>query len=540
MKTFTFEESLLTYLNGSFPLIAVNTIEVSRATENVSDFIQKQNTKLSALKHIDDWLQGGGYKILVWDIINGWRQTSPEIKSYPNTTDPQAALSFVRANDSPVGAIYIMENFHLLAKDPYTQPSLIQLMREIHTDGTIKHKHLILIGGNEGLPVEIQNQIVMLDFSYPTKDQLVKFITEYVEEQDGVNIKPKEIQAAAESSIGMTMHEAESALCVALVSSKGKHLDRDTIFSEKAKAVKKSGLLEYVHIKENMNTVGGMDDLKDWIHKIGKVFKDAPAAREYKLPTPKGFIAVGVSGAGKTLCALATSTEFNVPTYRLDVGRVFGSLLGETEANTRLLTALIDALAPCVILIDEVDKAMSGLGSSDSSDAGATARFIGSLLYWMEIKESPAFIVATANDITKLPPEMTRKGRFNEIWFVDAPNAEERMEIFGIHIRKVGREPKKYKLTNLAKASENFTGAEIDNSVHEAMLQAFYEDREFTDKDIHAALSTTIPLIKSCAKQVEKIKIWAKANARAANSHNARGSEAWSGTKKKKRSLKMS
>lgn len=533
---FSFAESFKIYLQGGFPLIAVNTVEVDRASETMQSLTTSINKDLPRKKIVDEQLKSEGYVFMIWDCHTGWHQISDQVKPVPDTADPVKALEYM-LNDTTKAGVYILQNFHLHWSDQYVLPMVIQLLRSISTVGKTRHRHLFLVGDNSNIPVEIQRQIVMLEFMLPNKEELEKYVSGYIHDMD-LNIKKADILNAAEASLGMSLYEVESAMCVALVSSKGKSIDKNVIFEEKANAVKRSGLLEWIPTDIGMDSVGGLTNMKRWFSKVAKAFKDVKKAKEYNLPSPKGCITVGISGTGKSLSGKAVANLFGVPLFRCDIGRVFGGIVGETERNTRELFKLAEALAPCVILIDELEKALAGLGSSDHSDAGVTARFIGNLLYWLEEKKAPIFIMATANDVTKLPPELLRKGRFEELWFVDLPSSDERKEIFDIHIKKVGREPKKYDTNKLAKESDGLTGAEIENCIRLSLFEAFDDNmREPTTKDILTAIKEIAPLVKTKAEDIEKQRKWSKGKAKLANI--TKETESWNVKGNRKRSMTL-
>lgn len=509
----TFERGFEIYTKSGFPLIAVDTVEVDRATESLINLTAKLNEGLPDTQ-AEEWLKTSGYRTMIWDSVNGWH--SVEGKKVEGTNDPAAALMHLLHDDTKAG-IYIMQNFHLQWQDTYTLPTLIQLVRDVAKKGKVSHKHLFFVSRNVEIPPEISDLAVVLDFNLPDKDGLEEYINEYVGHLGLRDISDEDIRGAAEASVGMTTNEVESALSVALVTSRGKTIDRRIIFDEKAKAVKKSGLLEYIPTDETMENVGGLENLKDWTGKVSLAFKNPEKARDYKLPIPKGCLITGVSGGGKSLVAKAIANKFDVPLFRCDIGRVFGSLVGETEGKTRDLFKLIEALSPAVFLFDELEKSMSGGESSGKTDGGVTSRLLGNFLTFMQEKTTPSYIVGTANDVSKLPPEMLRAGRWDELWFVDLPTKEDREVILKIHIRKTGRDISNFKkLDTLAEMSEGFTGAEIENAVKISMFNAFSEDREYTSKDLKQAIEGTVPLSKTKAKEMNALRDWAKDKAKPA------------------------
>jgi len=291
--------------------------------------------------------------------------------------------------------------------------------------------------------------------------------------------------------------------------------DIGDILAEKKQIVRKSGLLEFYEVDDKFEHVGGLKLLKEWLMKRGRAFTDQ--ARTYGLPEPRGILLVGVQGCGKSLTAKAVSNLWKLPLLRLDLGKVFSSLVGSSEENIRRATGVAESIAPCVLWIDEIEKALSGLESSGSSDAGTASRVFGHFIMWMQEKTRPVFVIATANNIDMLPPELMRKGRFDDIFFVDLPNPSERAEIFNIHIERFNRDPSKYDLKKLVKYSKNFSGAEIREAIIAAMYDAFSESREFNTDDVVRNMEVTVPLARTMAENIAKLRQWAGYRARRAN-----------------------
>ena len=283
---------------------------------------------------------------------------------------------------------------------------------------------------------------------------------------------------------------------------------------EKANAIRQNGLLEIVETCQSLDGIGGLDQLKTWLLKRSHAF--GQAAKDYGLPCPKGLLIVGVPGTGKSLTAKATASVFGRPLLKLDAGRLFGSLVGQSEANLRQAINTAEAVAPCVLWIDELEKGFAGSRSSGSADGGKGARVFGSFLSWMQEKTAPVFVVATANDVTQLPPELLRKGRWDELFFTDLPSADEREQIWSIQIARRGRKPQGFNLEGLAAASEGFTGAEIEQAVTDALYLAFAEAREPKTGDLLAAVRDTVPLSKLMGDRITELRKWAQGRCRMA------------------------
>jgi len=327
-------------------------------------------------------------------------------------------------------------------------------------------------------------------------------------------VEPEQQEALLGAASGLTTIEAENAFALSVVETKT--LDPVIIAREKAQAVKKSGLLELIETKESLDSVGGLDVLKSWLVRRKNAFSQK--ARDYGLPTPKGLLITGVPGTGKSLTAKATAAVFGTPLLRLDAGRIFGGLVGQSESNIRSFIQTAEAIAPCVLWLDEIEKGLAGSKSSGVTDGGTSARVFGSFISWMSEKTAPVFVVATANDVSQLPPELLRKGRWDELFFVDLPNLEERQEIWRIQVAKHGRDPRDFDSVQLARATEGLTGSEVEATFVEALYRAFDDDQEPTDLTIAEVLTDFVPLSKTMADQIIGLRNWAKGRARFATS----------------------
>jgi SpoVK/Ycf46/Vps4 family AAA+-type ATPase len=323
-------------------------------------------------------------------------------------------------------------------------------------------------------------------------------------------------EAALQSALGLTTTEAENAFALSVVETRG--IDPKVIAREKARTLKRNGLVEVVEATTSLDDIGGLGQLKEWLQRRGGAF--SASAKAYGLPAPKGLLIVGITGTGKSLTAKATAGAFGLPLLRLDMGRVFGGIVGQSEANLRSVIQTAEAIAPCVLWIDEIEKGFSGSKSSGSTDGGTSSRVFGSFLSWMQEKDQPVFVVATANDVSKLPPEFLRKGRFDEMFFVDLPDAQERAQIWDIVIKRHGRRPTDYDTVVLSRACEQFTGAEIEAVFIDAMHEAYAEGKEPGPKEILEAMTNTVPLAQLMDGQIAALRHWAKGRAREAASRN--------------------
>lgn len=320
------------------------------------------------------------------------------------------------------------------------------------------------------------------------------------------------LDAILEAVTGMTCAEAENAMALSLVEMKS--LDPVRIAREKAQAVKKGGILELVEDLPALSSIGGLNLLKEWLVLRKDAF--SRRAHEYGQPMPKGLLIIGVPGTGKSLAAKATASLLGRPLLKLDAGRLYGGLVGQSEGNLRAVIATCEAIAPCVLWIDEIEKAFAGSKSSGMTDGGTSSRVFGSFLSWMQEKKSPVFVVATANDVTQLPPEFLRKGRFDELFFVDMPNQQEREAIWGIQIAKYGRKPKGYNLGVLSIGSAEWTGTEIEQAFIEGLYEAFHKGKEPDIVGLGTILAKQVPLSRLMGEQIAALRNWSKGRARPA------------------------
>ena len=448
------------------------------------------------------------FNLFYWSTVDGLVNASTGAQN--TALDPLEALQSIEEQKEKT--ITLLKDFHLYLADP--NPILISKLKQVLAQAKTQNKTLIILGCRLTLPPELEREVTVIEFTLPDEQQLGK-VLDGIMESAGIktlaaDIREKTINAAK----GLTTIEAENAMALSVVEANG--LEPTIIAREKSQAVKKGGLLEFVQTQDSLDSVGGLDCLKEWLLKRKNAF--TRQAHEYGLPTPKGLLICGIAGTGKSLTAKATARVFDLPLLRLDAGKIFAGLVGQSEANIRSVIQTAEAVAPCCLWLDELEKAFAGSKSSGSTDGGTSARVFGSFISWMQEKTSPVFLVATANDISQLPPEFLRKGRWDELFFVDLPNEEERRAIWTIQISKHGRKPKEYDLQQLARMSDGFTGSEIEAAFVESLFIGFEKDREPTELDIANVLTGFVPLSKLMAEQVQSLRSWANGRCKLATS----------------------
>lgn len=491
------------YLQAGYPVIHLDT----------TDYISAQDEIFHALKLIPtvtDWFEVG-----VWTITTGTTTgtVGAGLQDFGDAKGIDKALGWMWERKDP--AVLILHNIQSFMKDPfYVQGLYDTAMRAQNLGGNI-----VILGPCREIPLELENIITRVDFPLPTRDEIMALYVDAAmsfsanindakgklwkdsiiskKTKTGKVIK-REFNAekleilwdAARMAQGLDYLAAENALCLSIVSTGT--IDLDVIKRQKREEVRKCDALEYIDTSDNMDQIGGFDLLKKWLSKRKNAFGNE--AREYGLPFPKGFLIVGPGGVGKSLCARAVGNYLKLPILRLDMGAVFRSFLGESEATIRRALSISEALAPCILMLDEIDKGLAGLKSSGVTDSGASARVIGTLLTWRAETTAPVMVVATANDISNLPSMVYRKGRFDQLWFVDLPSEKEREQIFRIHIERVDRDPDDFDIKKLAAKTQNWVGAEIEAAIMEAMYLAFGDGgREPTTTDIFMAMKDIIP-----------------------------------------------
>jgi len=364
------------------------------------------------------------------------------------------------------------------------------------------------------IPEELQSDIVVLNWPLPTRTELNE-AAKLIVEKNNCKVDEKTISLAATSATGLTLAEATNCFSKSLVANKT--LDIKIITAEKKQIVARGGILEWIEPEGGLEVIGGLNNLKDWLVKRKDFFSDE--ARAYGLPAPKGILLVGVPGCGKSLTAKVVGIAWQVPVVRMDAGRLFGKYIGESEGLVRRALELAEAISPCVLWLDELEKALSGINSSGETDGGTTSRVFNTILTWMQEKKSEVFLFATANDISKLPPELLRKGRLDEIFYVDLPTPEEREKIWSIHLNKRKQTLSTEDVGELVKNSEGMSGAEIEAVIIDAMYNSFAERRALQKADILIAIQKTTPLSKTMAEKIEQIREWAKTRARPASNY---------------------
>jgi SpoVK/Ycf46/Vps4 family AAA+-type ATPase len=452
-------------------------------------------------------------------VARGFRRLDGE-KSVPEDgkepiRDPVTALSHIEKLPDP--SLVVLKDFHPFLSDPAVVRSLRELAHALKATYTT----VLLLSPVLAMPPEIEKEVSVLDVPLPTYRDLLDLLKEIVEvvrrnNRARVELNRDEADELVRAVQGLTLAEAESAFAKAIASDgRLSREDIPLVLEEKRQVIRKSGLLEYFSADQTLSAVGGLEHLKAWLSRRGAAFSEA--ARRFGLPEPKGLLLLGVQGCGKSLTAKAVAGQWRLPLLRLDMGRIFSGLIGSSEENLRRAIHVAESVAPVVLWVDEIEKGLSGSQSSGVSDAGVSARVFGSLLTWLQEKTAPVFVVATANRIDMLPPELLRKGRFDEIFFIDLPSAAERREILDIHVRKRKRDPAAFDLGALAAQTEGFSGAELEAALVSGLYDAFAEGTDLAQHHLARAVAESLPLSITMREEIGRLREWAATRTRPAS-----------------------
>jgi len=493
---------IIHYLQAGYPGLYLVSPEEQRVEAELKSIAENLNRDRAA---------GEQYQLCYWSVVDGLVNT--QTNQVHNANDPLEVLQVI--SDQPERTIILLKDYHLFLQDP--NPIIVRKLKDVLLEAKTKQKTLIIVGCRLVLPPELERELTVVEFALPGKEALSHVLSGIVESAGIKGLAVEQQEKAIDAASGLTTIEAENAFALSYVQTRT--ITPEVVAREKAQAVKKSGLLEIIEARESLDSIGGLDVMKEWLLKRRNAFTQRAA--DYGLPPAKGLLIIGIAGTGKSLSAKVTARVFGVPLLKLDAGRLYGGLVGASEANLRSVIQTAEAIAPCCLWLDEMEKGLAGSKSSGSTDGGTSARVLGSLLSWMQEKKAPVFVVATANDVSQLPPELLRAGRWDQMFFVDLPNQAEREAIWTIQIRKHGRNPANFDTAQLARASDGLTGSEIEAVFVESLYDGFDRDTEPTDLDIARALTNFVPLSKTMAEQISALRTWATGRARFATSPTA-------------------
>jgi AAA+ superfamily predicted ATPase len=487
-------------MRARYPLIYILSSEEKRVEKSIADVL-----------HTREREKNYRTKIYTWSVTEGVRLGK---EPQGDSKDPLKALRFVLEAKPDERAVFILRDVHPYLKNP----EVVRLLRDIGRKLKEELKTVFLISPLLAIPPELDKEVAVVEYPLPELSE-IDGIFDRVSRNTGARIPTgQDREHVVEAALGLTADEAEGVFAKSLVQTGG-NFDIDVIVSEKERIVRKSGVLEFFRTQEKMDNIGGLDLLKGWLRKRQSAFSEE--ARQFGLPRPKGILMIGIPGGGKSLTAKAVGAAWRLPLLRLDVGKIFAGIVGSSEENMRRAIQMAEAVAPSILWVDELEKGFSGTGSSNNSDAGTAARVFGSFITWLQEKTSPVFVIATANNVDELPPEMMRKGRFDEIFFVDLPTLPERQEIAFIHLKRRGRNPGEFKLDAIAEKSEGMTGAEIEQAIVSALFDEYDKNGKggvLTTEGVLHSLQETVPLSRTMKEKIAALRTWCKTRARPASS----------------------
>ena len=479
-----FTTELVLFLKSRYPVIYINTIEEDRV-----EYIIRKNVKTNLNR-----------SIYTWDFIDGYTN-NPNNQGFAKR-NPLQALELVERLNSETPALFLLKDFNRFLTDL----SISRKLRNISRILKLQPKTIIIIGSDLIIPTELQELITILQFQLPSKNEINQELIRLINSLN-IEIEAELFENLARACQGLSLERIRRVLSKIIATYKTINKNSITVLlSEKKQIISQTEILEYCSVNEKITSLGGLNNLKNWLNKRKTAF--SLQAINYGLPMPRGLLLIGIQGTGKSLAAKAIANDWQLPLLKLDVGKLFGGIVGESESRLRQMINVAETISPCILWIDEIDKAFSN--TEGKSDSGTSNRVLATFINWLSEKKKPVFVISTANNIDLLPLEIIRKGRFDEIFFLDLPKLKEREEIFKIHIQEF--RPASWKSFNylkLAKLSDSFSGAEIRQSIIEGMYHAFYEKREFTTDDVCLALKELIPLANLESNQMIKLQNWA-------------------------------
>jgi SpoVK/Ycf46/Vps4 family AAA+-type ATPase len=480
----TFNDELTLFLKARYPILYISTIEEDRV-----EYVIRKTIKTNLNR-----------SIYSWDFVDGYTN-NPNNEGF-GKRNPLQALELIERLNAETPALFILKDFNRFLTDLTISRKLRNISRVLK----LQPKTIIIIGSELNIPKELQDLITIIQFQLPSEpeisDELNRLITSL-----NISVENQLFEDLTRACQGLSLERIRRVLSKIIATYKT--IDANSIsvlLMEKKQIIGQTEILEYWSVNETIINLGGLKNLKDWLKKRQTAF--GIKASNYGLPTPRGLLLIGIQGTGKSLTAKAIGNEWKLPLLKLDVGKLFGGIVGESESRLRQMISVAETISPCILWIDEIDKAFTN--SENKGDSGTSNRVLATFISWLSEKTKPVFVIATANNIDSLPLEIIRKGRFDEVFFLDLPQIDEREEIFKIHLQEF--RPNSWQLfeySKLAKLSDSFSGAEIKQSIIEAMYQAFYEKREFLTDDICNAINELIPLANLESEQMIKLQNWA-------------------------------
>ncbi len=486
-------------IKARYSLIYVTSSEEARVEESLRKLCVEREMRLE-----------------VWSITEGFK-TVANGQGTRDVKDPMKAIDHVLRAEGR--ALFVLRDFHPFLKEP----AVVRRLRDAAHELRKTKKSMVMLSPLTKIPPELEKSVAaVMDWELPNRAEIEASARRLLPNappatQQEIESDPTFMERVVEAALGLTLVEAENVFAKSMV--RTHTFDLETILEEKKQIIRKSGILEYYEHREEFSDVGGMEILKDWLVKRRNAFSSR--ARDFGLPLPKGILLIGVPGTGKSLTAKAVGALWQMPLLRLDMGKIFGGLVGSSEENMRTVIKTAEAIAPGILWIDELEKGFSGTQSSGQTDGGTTSRVFGSFITWLQEKTTPVFVIATANNVQALPPELLRKGRFDEIFFCDLPDREDRRQILDIHLRKKRRDPGQFDMDKLVDATVDYSGAELEQAVIAALYDAFDTGNDLDTKGLLQTVRDIVPLAVTMREQIEAMREWARTRARPASSRGS-------------------
>jgi len=513
-------ERLKVLINSSTPIVVMETMEEVRALSLVRAACSELNMAVFEWTVADGLVRSGTKEAVAPPDVQmraaaarfGIDVRESAKAAIYNTADPVQALANLET--MTLEAVFVLKDFHRHLDSPV----VVRRLRDVGQKFSANRRTLILTAPSIQMPLELASLVEFLDMPLPDAERLRELIRETYTRMAGTHslklqLDAVGVEAMAANLRGLTEEEAERAISQSLVARCALSADCVTdVLEAKQALLKRSEMLEFVDASDTMASVGGLENLKRWLAQRRNSWE--PQARQFGLEPPKGVIILGVQGCGKSLCARAVAGEWKLPLVKFDTAAVYDKYIGETEKRIQKVFKVAEGLAPCVLWIDELEKVFAGSGPDSASvDAGVSSRLLASFLSWMQERKAPVFVAATCNNVSVLPPELIRKGRFDELFFVDLPNAAERKQIFSIQLAKRKRNAADFDLERIAERAKGFSGAEIESAVQTALYAAYSRKLELVTDDLVKALETTVPLSTTRAEEMAELRAWAKERA---------------------------
>ena len=436
-----------------------------------------------------------------WDFVDGY-QGNPNDKGFA-ARNPLEALDLIDKLTPDSASLFVLKDYDNFLKDF----SVVRKLKNLTRNLKVQPKNIIIVSSEINIPDSLKEFVTLLEFPLPGYSEILEELNRLLSSLQQ-ELEPSTLNQIATACQGLSLERIRRVLSKVIAKyGEINESSPDLILQEKKQIIQQTQLLEFCLNDKNVSDLGGLDNFKDWLKLRANAFSQE--AIQYGLPYPKGLLLVGVQGTGKSIAAKIIATEWQLPLLRLDFGRLFASLIGQSEQRVRKMIEIAEALSPCVLWIDEIDKAFAGAQSS--GDSGTTSRVLATFITWLSEKVSPVFVVATANNIDWIPPEILRKGRFDEMFFLNLPTREEREAIFQVHLAKYRpTSVQEFQMSLLGQLSKDFSGAEIEQVVIEAMRLGFNENREFNNEDVIVSIQNLVPLARTKSKEIDSLKAWAE------------------------------